>query len=298
MPVREQTALEYCEALAKRNSYCIGFVPRIRYKQSFDSDRLLVATYNGDLSGFALYTVAKKILKIQQVIVQEDCRRLDHATALIAAAVRKAVTMGAGCIRLRCAIDLEANYFWQFLGLQLLEVLHPKTARMRAICVWELDLFTLTQEPANPLLHASVSDLPGTSVLTRLTPLPPVERSSFYAHLLRNRLAPRNADRDSVLQWLSRGTDLLRQLTAANGNLSLPELASASRQLASISPRPSPRRKNTSTASNGTPESPYPSPNGSRHEHDRATATTSTIPTESVPHKPDQDHPDNPALRD
>jgi ribosomal protein S18 acetylase RimI-like enzyme len=76
---------------------------------------------NGDRVGFLLLTTGKfaGAAKVIQVAVQQDARRHEYASALIAEAESLAIAASRTGISLAVAEDLEATAFWDALGYQL-----------------------------------------------------------------------------------------------------------------------------------------------------------------------------------
>jgi len=113
----------FIDKLQRENSYAVGFIQRTIWdKYVFGGERnffVLMCEANYDPVGYTLVTPGRAVntyVRIQQIAVREDARRLDYGSALIE-------VIGEFCgehqrrgARLRCRIDLESNHFWEALG--------------------------------------------------------------------------------------------------------------------------------------------------------------------------------------
>ena len=112
--------IKYIDLLRAKESEAVGFIPKVRYEMEIAGEcggDILVAREDGDLVGFAYITYGPPLsAKIQQIVIQEDARRMDRATALLEEIAIRARNRGCAEIGCRCAEDLEANKFWQKLG--------------------------------------------------------------------------------------------------------------------------------------------------------------------------------------
>ena len=115
----------FIDKLQKDNSYAVGFIQKTVWeKYVFGGERnfvVFICEKNNDAVGYILITPGKgqnSYVRIQQIAVRDDARRLDYGSALIAVVkdfCEKFQRIGA---RLRCRIDLESNHFWQALGFR------------------------------------------------------------------------------------------------------------------------------------------------------------------------------------
>lgn len=123
--------LSYIVSLGKREYEAIGFIPASRYESIITgvgdvrpSHRLWIAEENGDRVGFLYATPGEAggSLKVVQVCVQEDARRLEYGAALVSEAERHAVRVQRGAVSLTVAVDLDASLFWEAEGYRLASV--------------------------------------------------------------------------------------------------------------------------------------------------------------------------------
>ena len=112
--------IKYIDWLRAKESEAVGFIPKVRYEMEITGDRggdILLAKENNDLVGFVYVTYGPPLsAKIQQIVIQEDARRMERATALLDEIAKRARNRGCAEIGCRCAEDLEANIFWKSLG--------------------------------------------------------------------------------------------------------------------------------------------------------------------------------------
>lgn len=115
----DRQALQYIDHLSRIESYCVGFLPLQAYEQAIDKGRVLLLFDNNQCAGYCIHGPTLPLSKLYQVVVQADCRRIEHGTALVDAAVAHFNEGEAEAVSLHCAEDLEANAFWRAIGFQL-----------------------------------------------------------------------------------------------------------------------------------------------------------------------------------
>jgi GNAT superfamily N-acetyltransferase len=113
----------FIDKLQKDNAYAVGFIQKtIWEKYVFGGERnfvVFVCEKNNDAVGYILITPGMGVgqnVKIQQIAVRDDARRLDYGSALIAVVRDFCNTFGRLGATLRCRIDLDSNRFWLALG--------------------------------------------------------------------------------------------------------------------------------------------------------------------------------------
>lgn len=142
----------FIDLLQKQNSYAVGFIQQTVWdRYVFGGERnfvVFIVEKNDDMVGYVLVTPGRGIgyVRIQQIAVRDDARRLEYGTALIAVVRQFCVEFGRAGARLRCRVDLEANEFWRQLGFRkhgLWQEGRRNHVGMRAsadINLWEIDL--------------------------------------------------------------------------------------------------------------------------------------------------------------
>lgn len=143
----------FIDKLQKDNSYAVGFIQRTVWdKYVFGGERnfvVFVCEKNNDPVGYILITPGMGIgqpIKIQQIAVRDDARRLDYGSALIAVVRDFCNTFNRTGATLRCRVDLESNKFWKALGFTQYgtwlkgQVNHVGFKASNDINLWRIDL--------------------------------------------------------------------------------------------------------------------------------------------------------------
>jgi ribosomal protein S18 acetylase RimI-like enzyme len=105
--------------LSDSHKHELGFLPRLAYSQALALGRVFLCFENGDPCGYLIHGPAKQHSKIYQVVVADDCRRIEHGTALVQAARMFADRAEAHTLSCHVAEDLEALSFWKTIGLEI-----------------------------------------------------------------------------------------------------------------------------------------------------------------------------------
>jgi len=120
--------LPYVIDLANKEGNSLGFIPKPAYEAAITgikrgkrwsltcNDKLWVEEENGDLVGFLMASFGG-IVKVNQIAIQEDARKIERGRLLIESlknhAIQNVNKSNFGC---GCADDLESNLFWQAIG--------------------------------------------------------------------------------------------------------------------------------------------------------------------------------------
>ncbi|HWN10116.1 MAG TPA: hypothetical protein VNO50_12770 [Pyrinomonadaceae bacterium] len=117
----ENELLKWVEDLAKVESNCIGFVPRIAYKQALARERLMIVADGEELVGFAFWGRGRQELKdsisIYQMAVVNTHRRLKYGIDLLRGISHHPATYDRQFFRCTCRQGIAANDFWRHIGL-------------------------------------------------------------------------------------------------------------------------------------------------------------------------------------
>lgn len=114
----------FIDKLQRDNSYAVGFIQKTIWdRYVFGGERnffVLMCEANFDPVGYTLITPGRPggFVRIQQIAVRDDARRLRYGDALVAVVRAFCIDFGRRGARLRCRRDLESNFFWQALGFQ------------------------------------------------------------------------------------------------------------------------------------------------------------------------------------
>lgn len=111
------------DKLQRENSYAVGFIQRTIWdKYVFGGERnffVLIVEANADPVGYCLVTPGKgpdSYIRIQQIAVRDDARRLHYGSALLAVLSAFCAEHQRAGAKLRCRADLPSNLFWRALG--------------------------------------------------------------------------------------------------------------------------------------------------------------------------------------
>ena len=108
----------------------VGFIPWSRHEKEAMNGGIHLAFDNDEPTGFVYATHNRHgVTRIQQIVVQEDARRTERATALVEAAIRE----NDWLVSLRCAEDLGAVEFWPAIGFERVEVDDRPNKRKRKV---------------------------------------------------------------------------------------------------------------------------------------------------------------------
>ena len=119
--------LPYIVSLSKKESFCLGFIPKSAYEAAILSfkggkrwsntcnDKLFVCEENGDLVGFVMFSYGNPS-KCNQICIQEDARLIERGQALLSAAIAHGNLRGIEDFACGCADDLPSNFFWARMG--------------------------------------------------------------------------------------------------------------------------------------------------------------------------------------
>jgi len=162
--VRNATELDvtFIDKLQRENSYAVGFIQRTVWDDYvFGGKRnfvVFICEKNDDTVGYVLVTpgrAAGSYVRIQQIAVRDDARRLDYGSALVAVVKAFCEDHGRAGARLRCRTDLESNNFWKALGFRLYGVWRKGLTNhvgMKASA--DINLFEIDLNDAMPRLFA------------------------------------------------------------------------------------------------------------------------------------------------
>lgn len=115
----------------------LGFMPWGAVVEKASRSQLAVAKCNGELVGFVLHSDAPPIVKVWQIWLRSDARRILYGTALVNHVAKRARENQALTIRAKCAFDLEAVSFWSMIGFDVSAIVHGGDKRNREIVVFD-----------------------------------------------------------------------------------------------------------------------------------------------------------------
>jgi hypothetical protein len=136
------------EQLLGRES--IGWIPWQGVVRHANNGRLGILTRNADYVGFLLFGASSIRAKIVQIWVRPDARVIEHGRAMIGELAWWAAERCLTEISLWCAVDLEANLFWQALDFAACQtrVGSPRTGRRHQRWVISTNYAMQAHQPA------------------------------------------------------------------------------------------------------------------------------------------------------
>jgi len=145
----EKELIDFVCDLARRESNCIGFVPRISYEEALKRGRMIFVCENDELCGFCFWGKSQRpmndCISIYQMAIVKDARRVHHGKALLEALSQEPDTAYRKYFRLHCRVGLESNEFWRAVGMT--EVAKLTTRGQRG---WLVNVF---MRPIHPGIH-------------------------------------------------------------------------------------------------------------------------------------------------
>ena len=146
--------VEAVDALMKRNSGTVGFLPRVVIEESLKRDSVLGAVNkDGQLAGYILYAGYRDRFRIVQLCVSEDFRGQGLARKLIDALKATATTQKV--IRLSCRNDFPAHGMWPTLGFVPVDEKPGRSREGHLLTLWRLSLAASDQLD---LFRANISE--------------------------------------------------------------------------------------------------------------------------------------------
>jgi len=132
----QQRMVHYMEKLRVADGHALGFLPLSVMLEAIVKDRVLIEIENGEPTGFLFWGKRKTHLRVYMIAIQQDNRRIYHARNLMLATFALEQNKNCETISLRCAEDLEANWFWKSVGFQHINtadggMLRPELIRPR-----------------------------------------------------------------------------------------------------------------------------------------------------------------------
>jgi len=167
------TDADYIIALMRTETDALGFIPDSAIRSRFAPQGLYIIQHDrhGHRRGYLLHGPPKngQPLHIHQACIDRDHRLRRHATAAVTKLIRRAMLAGSTALLLRCALDLQANAFWQALGFTLTHITQGGERRNRLIAHYCLPLTPHPLEPTHPqggLLAKVQSIVPAPPIAT------------------------------------------------------------------------------------------------------------------------------------
>lgn len=162
----------YVMDLQRRNREELGFLPAMAIREYAARSQILPAGTNHDWYGYLLFYDGRNgnlprkhptTLKIHQVCIQYDVRRVLHATRLVDTIVQRAHDRGMTHVQAWVATDIDANAFWKALGFRIIDTRQGGRKRNRLHHLWSLKIPAVRNVHCTELgrsLHCPPGSLP------------------------------------------------------------------------------------------------------------------------------------------
>jgi len=133
--------LTYVDQLQRKNAEALSFYPLSVFQREAIKGRIFLGLLNNQACGYIyIGSTGKTTVRVHQVCIEYDIRRLEYGAQLVVTVEDYALTHGSSRIMLRCGFDLDANCFWQALGYQCVGIVNGGIRRNRKINLWSRDL--------------------------------------------------------------------------------------------------------------------------------------------------------------
>ena len=170
--------LKYIKSLSNKESKSIGFIPLIAYESAITgikksihrwsdkcNDKLWICTENDDSVGFLMVSYGS-VAKINQIVLQEDARKIQRGKALLKEGIEHGLKKGIYDFGCGCADDLESNLFWKAMGWTKVSERKGisyrntwKESSDRKINIYRYQELSLFNNELNPVQKRGVQDL-------------------------------------------------------------------------------------------------------------------------------------------
>ena len=124
-------------ALGDRSRKTLGFLPRAGFIQAADSQTLLAAIHDGQVVGYALFSLPRQVVRLTHLCVGESVRGAGVARRLVDAISEKHADRFG--ITLKCRNDYPASGLWPRLGFEAQGEVRGRGRERKPLTVWWRD---------------------------------------------------------------------------------------------------------------------------------------------------------------
>lgn len=134
-----QDQISSLKAIADANRDQIGFIPRAKFQEAIDTNRIFIALINTTLVGFVIFRHRKtdQQTTLSEICILSEWRGHGIGKCLIQALQSDCIANSHNFIQLKCPVDLSANIFYEKLGFSLVDT---EPGKHRRINVWRLPM--------------------------------------------------------------------------------------------------------------------------------------------------------------
>lgn len=115
----------------------LGFLPRVAFLQAAEIGTLLAAVRDGQVVGYALYSLPRQVVRLTHLCVSENVRGQGIARCLVDAISRRHADRFG--ITLKCRKDYPANELWPVLGFVSQGEVRGRSRQRLPLTVWWRD---------------------------------------------------------------------------------------------------------------------------------------------------------------
>jgi GNAT superfamily N-acetyltransferase len=134
---QDEQFLRQIVALGDMHRRTLGFLPQVAFLQAADSGTLLAAIRDGQVLGYALYSLPRQVVRLTHLCVSENARGQGISRCLVdAISERHADRFG---ITLKCRKDYLANELWPILGFAPQGEVRGRSRERLPLAVWWRD---------------------------------------------------------------------------------------------------------------------------------------------------------------
>ncbi len=132
--------IKYIDSLQRKNAEALSFYPTQVFEREMLKKRLWLGILNGEPCGYLYMGALGNDVKVHQVCIQYDARRMLYGAVLVAAMEDYLKKSHSYSVTLRCGFDLQANIFWETLGYSCIDIVDGGIRRQRKINIWRKQL--------------------------------------------------------------------------------------------------------------------------------------------------------------
>ena len=135
--VKDHEIIDQVISLGDRSRKTLGFLPRAGFTQAAESGTLLAAIRDGQVIGYALFSLPRQVVRLTHLCVEESVRGSGVAQRLVDAISEKHADRFG--ITLKCRNDYPASGLWPRLGFAAQGEVRGRSRERKPLTVWWRD---------------------------------------------------------------------------------------------------------------------------------------------------------------